>query len=168
MDLAARSVTFSDVPLSKLRRSHLEAWVRTMTSDGLAPSTVKTRLVNVRSVLRAAVRDRVMAQDPSDGVTGPRLRRRDASMSIPTPDQVALLLAASDGRYRAFVALAAFAGLRLGEGAGLQVRNVDFLRRQLTIARQVQRASGGSIEVRAPKYGSERLVYLPDALVSPG
>ncbi len=122
MDLAARSVTFSDVPLSKLRRSHIEAWVRTMTSNGLAPSTIKTRLVNVRSVLRAAVRDRVIAHDPSDGVNGPRLRRRDASMSIPAPDQVALLLSASDDRYRALLALAAFAGLRLGEAAGLQVR----------------------------------------------
>jgi len=166
MNLAARSVTFANVPLSKLRRSHIEAWVRTMTSDGLAPSTIKTRLVNVRSVLRAAVRDRVIAQDPSDGVTGPRLRRRDAAMSIPAPDQVALLLAASDGRYRAFLALSAFAGLRLGEAAGLQVRDVDFLRQQLKVARQVQRAPGGSIEVRAPKYGSERVVYLPDALLS--
>ncbi len=30
----------------------------------------------------------------------------------------------------------------------------------------MQRAPGGLIEVRAPKYGSERIVYLPDALVS--
>ena len=127
--------------------------MRTMTSNGLAPSTIKTRLVNVRSVLRAAVRDRVIAHDPSDGVNGPRLRRRDASMSIPAPDQVALLLSASDDRYRAALALAAFAGLRLGEAAGLQVRDIDFLRRQLTVARQVQRRArrldrGPGAEVR--------------------
>lgn len=61
-------------------------------------------------------------------------------MSIPSTEQVAALLGAVDGRYRAFLALAAFGGLRLGEAAGLQVRDVGFLRRQLLVARQVQRA----------------------------
>lgn len=51
-------------------------------------------------------------------------------------------------------------------GPGLQVVDVDFLRRQLTVARQVQRGVGGTIEVRPPKYASERRVFLPDALVS--
>ena len=36
-----------------------------MTTAGLAPGTIKTRLVNVRSVLRAAARDRVIAE-PTD------------------------------------------------------------------------------------------------------
>ena len=34
-----------------------------------------------------------------------------------------------------------------------------------TVARQVQRAPGGAIELRAPKYGSERQVYLAPSLV---
>jgi len=63
------------------------------------------------------------------------------------------------------VALAAFAGLRLGEAAGLQVGDVNYLRRILLVRRQVQRAPGGAVEVRAPKYGSERSVFLPDELL---
>jgi integrase len=43
---------------------------------------------------------------------------------------------------------------------------VDFLRRTLTAARQVQRANGGQLEIRPPKYGSERTVYLADGLVT--
>jgi hypothetical protein len=39
---------------------------------GLSPGTIKTRFNNVRSVLRAAVRDRLIVADPSDGVTLPR------------------------------------------------------------------------------------------------
>jgi integrase len=165
MDLAVRSATFADLPLSEIRRSHLEAWIKVMAVAGLAPGTIKTRLVNVRSVLRAAVRDRIIPSDPSDGLHGPRERRRDARMSLPTPEQVAAVCAAAEGRYRALVALAAFAGLRLGEAAGLKIGDVDFLRRQLRVERQVQRAAGGKIEVRAPKYGSERTVYLADDLV---
>lgn len=86
-------------------------------------------------------------------------------MAVPTPEQVGALLAAVDPAWQAFLALAAFAGLRLGEAAGVQVGDVDFLRRTLTVARQVQRAGGRQVEIRAPKYGSERAVYLPDDLV---
>src|SRR5207245_2307591 len=72
MNLAARCVTFGDVPLGRLRRSHVETWVKTMDAAGLAPGTIRTRVNNVRSVLRAATRDRVIASDPSDGVALPR------------------------------------------------------------------------------------------------
>jgi len=42
---------------------------------------------------------------------------------------------------------------------------VDYLRRVLLVRRQVQPAPGGAVEVRAPKYGSERSVFLPDELL---
>ncbi len=142
MDLAASSVPFAQLPLADLRRSHVELWVKQMTTRGLAPGTVRTRVNNVRAVLRAAVRDRVIASDPSDAVTLPRLRRAEAAMTLPTNDQVGAVLAAADERFRALVALAAFAGLRWGEAAGLQVGDVDYLRRLLVVRRQVQRARG--------------------------
>jgi len=165
MDLAAGSVPFRQLPLAELRRSHVEQWIKQMTTRGLAPGTVRTRVNNVRAVLRAAVRDRLIANDPSDAVTLPRLRRAEAAMTLPTNSQVAAVLQATDKRFRALVALAAFAGLRLGEAAGLQIRDVDYLRRVLVVRRQVQRAAGGVVEIRPPKYGSERSIFLPDALL---
>jgi integrase len=45
------------------------------------------------------------------------------------------------------------------------VGDVDFLRRTLAVSRQVHRENGGGVEIRAPKYGSERTVYLAQALV---
>lgn len=165
MALAAGSVTFADVPLGRLRRSHVEQWVKSMTARDLAPGTVKTRLNNVRAVLRAAVRDRVIPRDPSEDVTLPRDRRREAAMVLPSAADVRAILEAADSRFRPFVALAAFAGLRLGEAAGLQVGDVEFLKRTLHVERQVQRAGKGAIEVRPPKYGSERVVFVPQELV---
>jgi integrase len=165
MDLAARSATFADVPLKALRRSHVEQWVKAMQTRGLAPGTIRTRTNNVRSVLRAAVRDRVIPADPSEGVTLPRVRKAAAAMRLPTPDEVGRLLEAADPRFRAFLALAAFAGLRLGEAAAVQVGDVNFLGRTPQVSRQVQRAGGGEVEIRAPKYGSERTVYLAAELV---
>lgn len=165
MNLAVTSCIFADVPLSRLRRSHVEQWVKAMSTAGLAAGTIRTRVNNVRSVLRAAVRDRVVASDPSEGVVLPRDRRRDAAMVLPTVEQLASILEAAPPPFAPFVALAAFAGLRLGEIAGLQVPDVDFLRRSITVQRQVQRAEGGGVEVRAPKYGSERVVYTSERLL---
>lgn len=164
MRLAAQGTTFRDVPLNRLRRSHVAAWVKHMDVSGLQPSTIHTRFTNVRTVLRAAVADRLISGDPSDQVRLPARGRRETSMRIPTSPQVGALLATCPEEFRAFVALCAFGGLRLGEAAAIRGEDIDFLRGRLTIERQVQRAGGGAVEVREPKYGSVRTIYLPEAL----
>ncbi len=170
-DLATGSVTFADLPMKAIRRSHVEAWVKAM-STRWAPSTIKTRFVIVRSVFRAAVADRVIAADPSVGVALPRRRKAEAAMRIPSVEDIGRLLAYADSNrvstrkgFRAYVALCAFAGLRKGEAAAVQVGDIDFLRRQLAVSRQLQR-DGSEYAIRPPKYGSERTVYLPEDLVS--
>ena len=170
-DHVAESVPFADLPLKSIRRSHVEAWVKAMSTT-LAPTTIKTRHVIIRSIFRAAVADKVIASDPSEGISLPRRRKAEAAMRIPTPEEVGRLLDAADSKrestrkgFRACVALCAFAGLRLGEAAGVQVRDIDFLRRQLTVSRQLQR-DGSTFAIRPPKYGSERVVYLPEELVT--
>ena len=165
MSLAARSVPFAAKPMRQVRRSDVEVWIKSMDAAGLAPGTIKTRYVNVRSVFRAAVRDRVIGTDPTDTVRLPRRRRADAAMSIPTPADVGLLMTAAEDGFRTFIALCAFAGLRLGEAAAVQLGDVDFVGAALAVTRQVQRVNGGAIDVRAPKYGSERVVHLADGLV---
>lgn len=164
MDLAAKSVTFGDTPLVDLRPSHVESWVKSMQDKELQPSTIKTRFNNVRSVLRAAERDRLLARDPAQNVKLPRVIKGESTMQIPTPAEVGLLLDACTDHHevlRGFVAVCAFAGLRLGEACGLKVSDVvDFLRGEIHVQRQSQKG-----EIRPPKYGSVRKVYIPKGLV---
>ena len=87
-------------------------------------------------------------------------------MSIPSPAEVGELLRAADPQFEAFIALCAFAGLRLGEAAALQVSDIDFLGKEFRVSRQVQRANGGEVEIRPPKFGSERTLYAPDRLIA--
>lgn len=157
------TVPFGDLPMKAIRRSHVESWVKTMTAGGLAASTIKTRFIVLRSLFRAAVADRVIVTDPSLGVTLPRRRSREASMAIPSEQQVGALLRAARPEFQAFIALCAFAGLRSGEAAGIQVGDIGL--RELRIARQVQRDSR-EVAVRAPKYGSERTIFVPQELVT--
>lgn len=170
-DLAVGSVPFGDLPFKAIRRSHVEAWVKD-ASERWAPTTVKVRFVIVRSVFRAAVADRVIGADPCLGVALPRRRKAEAAMQIPTVEEVGQLLAHADSTrvstrkgFRAYVALCAFAGLRKGEAAGVQVGDIDFLRRTLKVSRQLQR-DGSTYVVRLPKYASERVVFLPEELVT--
>jgi integrase len=168
MEIIIASVTFANVPLRSVRRSHVEKWVKVMIGRGLAARTIHSRLRNVRAVFRGAVLDRVIATDPSVGVSLPRLRRSEVAMAVPTPAQIGKLLSVADGPFRAYVALCAFAGLRLGEASGIQVGDVDFLRRTLKVTRQIQAVlrKDGAFEVRAPKYASEGSIYLAPALAS--
>jgi len=129
------------------------------------PGRSRPGSTNVRSVFRAAVRDRLIPHDPSEGVAIPRQRRREAAMRLPTHEQVGALMQAADPSFKTFIALAAFAGLRLGEAAAIQVGDIDFLRKKLAVVRQVQRANQGSVELRPPKCGSERTVFLAPELV---
>lgn len=166
MDLAAGSVTFPNITFGDLRPSHVEAWVKAMQDNGLKPTTIRTRFNNVRNVIRAAVRDRFLSRDVTEQVRLPRARKASAAMMIPTTAEVGAAVRAANADFSAFVAVCAFAGLRRGEASGLQVGDVDFLRKEIKVQRQVQWTDDGQMEIRGPKYGSERTVYVPDALIS--
>lgn len=171
-DQAAACVTFGSVPMKALKPSHFQGWVKAMSqpsqkrTGGLAASTIRTRWNYVHMALQGAIQDRIIATDPTVGVSLPRVRRSEAAMTIPSAEQVRDALDHAPEQFRTFVALAAFAGLRLGEAAGLQVGDVDFLRRTVSVRRQVQGQTRAGIEVVPPKYGSERVVAVPEALVN--
>ena len=169
---AAASVTFADLPLRHLRHSHVQHWVKVMSQpaptrkSGLAPSTMRTRYNYVHMALRAAVVDRIIRADPSAGIALPRTRKSSAAMTIPTTEDVGRALSVASVWFRPFVAVCAFAGLRLGEAAGLHLADVDFLRRTVSVQRQVQGETAATSAAVAPKYGSERVVYVPTELLA--
>ena len=165
------SVTFADVPMSRITELHVEAWMKAMTKPGpkrkkgLSASTRRTRYNYVRMAFLAAVKARVIRQDPTAGISPPRVAKSEGRIKLPTPMQVGAALQEAPDDFHGFVAVCAFAGLRLGEAAGLQLGDVDFLRRTLSIQRQIQgQVNAKTVEV-APKYESVRTVYLPDDLV---
>ncbi|RBY90011.1 site-specific integrase [Blastococcus sp. TF02A-26] len=169
---AAGSVTFADVPMRQIRTSHVQQWVKAMSQPaggrrtGLAPSTIRTRYNYVHMALRAAVVDRIIKADPSAGVPLPRARKAAAAMTIPDVEEVGRALDVAPTWFRPFIAVCAFAGLRLGEAAGLRVQDVDFLRRTISVRHQLQGETNSSTELVAPKFGSERVVYIPGELVT--
>lgn len=178
MDHTVSAATFANTPLRSIKREHVELWVKSMqTKDrgmdaagnirqGLAPQTIKTRLINARTVFRAAIADRKISADPTIGVRLPRARKASQAMAIPTADELRGILAAAAPHQRALFALCAFAGCRLGEASAMKVCDIDFLKRTIAVRRQAQKTQGSTLEIRLPKYGSERVVAAADGLLS--
>lgn len=167
-EMMLRSITFQELPLNKVKRSHVQMWIKSMHAGEkvLAARTIRSRFNFVRMAFQAAMKDKMIAEDPTDAVTLPRVRRAEADMMIPTPEQVGEAMGEAGDQFRAYVAVCAFAGLRLGEASGLQLGDIDFLRKTITVSRQVQGQNIPSTTVTLPKNGSERVVHVPEALIN--
>jgi integrase len=154
---------FGDLPIADIKASRIQSWVKALSAT-LAPSTVRTAHGIVAGVFNDAVADRVIASTPCDRTTLPEIQPR--RLVIPTEAQVAALHTAMTGPYRALVHLGAAAGLRQAELFGLTVDRVDFLRREVTVDRQLSRAPGDAPVFGPPKTRkSHRVIPVPADLV---
>lgn len=155
--------TFGDRPLAAVRPSEVQTWVRGL-SEKLAPATVEVCYRYLVSIFRAAEQDRLIAHSPCVKVKLPRIERQQVD-----PLEVAQVEALADAmpdRYRALIVLAAGTGLRQGEAFGLTVPAVDFLRRRLTVDRQMVLVGGKPPHLGPPKtQASYRAVPLPDVVL---
>jgi integrase len=122
-----------DRAVSSLRRSDVQGLVKGV-SEVLAPRSTRNIYDTLSRVMAAAVHDRVVAHSPCVKIALPPVE--DAEVVPPSAVTVAALAGAVPGRYRALVVLLAGSGLRIGEALGLEVGDVDFLRRVVRVERQ--------------------------------
>ena len=161
---AVESVSWRQKAIRDVKHGDVQTWVTKESERGLAASTIRTRLNYVQMAFRAAVDNQVISRNPAARVKTPRIRKREATMKILTAEQVAASLEAA-GEFRAFVAVCAFAGLRLGEAAGLQAGDIDRDRQTISVRRQVQGTSIPTTTITPPKAGSEREIFVPEELI---
>ncbi|GAU67617.1 hypothetical protein SSP35_05_01840 [Streptomyces sp. NBRC 110611] len=154
---------FGDRPVAGIRASDIRAWIKDR-SQVLAPSTLEVTYAYLVTPLKAAVRDRIIASNPCDGVRLPRQRKAEV-----TPlhnDAVRALIEAAAPRFRALYLLAASSGLRQGELFGLEVDCIDFLRREVKVRQQLVDPDDGEPYLGEPKtHQSYRTVPLTKAVV---
>ncbi len=138
-------------PLAAIRQSEVQALVKAMHVGGkgqqpLAPGTVKLIYGWVATVFRDAVIDRVIVSSPCRQIRLPEVATvKIEPLSI---EVVEGLIDNIDRRYRAMIVLGAGTGVRISEAFGLSVDRVDWLRRTVTVDRQLAGVSGG-----APDFG---------------
>lgn len=128
-----------DYQMSQVRGSHLRTWVRDR-EPVMAPASLRLAYSFLRSMFRQAATDRVIGVSPCVGVKLPPIEQPD--LVIPTVEQVHTLADALHARFRAAVYLAAGCGLRVGEVFGLELPEVNFLGREMTVVRQLVTVTG--------------------------
>jgi integrase len=154
---------WADVPLNKLEHGEIQTWLSALSATGLAGASVRKAHVVLSGILGLAVRDRRLAANPALGAALPPLntqRRRYL-----TPTQVDTLADAA-GPGRLVIYTLSYCGLRWSELAALRVRNVDLLRRRLTIEEAVTEINGGRAVWGTPKSHERRTVPLPRFLAA--
>jgi integrase len=123
-----------DRTLAAIRPSHVQAMIVAL-NERLSPAVVRSNVVLTSSILKAAVLDRRLALNPCLGVKLPEVRKN--RVEVMTTEQVLALEDAMAPPWKALVILGAGAGLRQGEALGVTRDQIDFLRRQLRVDRQL-------------------------------
>ena len=121
-------------PIASIKRSDVQGLVRRMDVS-LAPASVKVAYRFVVSVFRSAVMDGLISKSPCVGINLAEVTKK--RLQVFPMDDIDALRDAKPPRYRALDDLGALAGLRQGEAFGLEVEQVDFLRRRLRVEQQL-------------------------------
>jgi integrase len=153
---------FGHVPIAKVTHERVQRYINRLNEDPkIAAGTVR----NVYGVLRTAcakgVRLGMLHASPCSQIDLPRARRQE--MLFLSADEVRAVAEAIDPRYRVLIYTAAYTGLRAGEIAGLERRDVDLLRGVIHVRRALKDVNG-RLELGPTKTHATRAVSLPKFL----
>ncbi|MFF0469348.1 tyrosine-type recombinase/integrase [Micromonospora zamorensis] len=149
-------------PIAAIRATEVQAFA-TQLGREMAPGSVRTVMSVVKAIFAAAEKDGTIGRNPCEGL---RLPVKPTEVIVPlTMEQVDALTAGMPERHRSLVVVAAGLGLRQGEAFGLKKGDVDQAKREISIARQIQPATGGGWEECDPKNEfSRRTIPMPKAV----
>ena len=135
--------TFGNVPLAALDRTSLRSWVHSLSDTegaALAPATVHRVVQVFNKCVRAAHEDRLIVHNPVEHLPLPRIERKE--MRFIGHEELWHLAEVIDPRFRSFVLLGGYGGLRLGEMLALRWGRVDFLRRRVKVVETLTSVAG--------------------------
>ncbi|MBN1174691.1 MAG: site-specific integrase [Micromonosporaceae bacterium] len=150
-----RSITLTDV---------LE-WISGEVEDGTALSSIKLYFELLKTIMQAAVIDRVISESPCTSVKLSQVLRglSRAPKWVPNEDQVLAMVNVVPEQFTAAIWLGAGQGLRLGEVLGMEdgLRCADAEASELHVVQQLRRSKKhGGYCLAPPKSGSSGTIDL--------
>jgi integrase len=150
-------------PLASITPMHVQAAVNARTLD-VAPATVARDFASLRAVLNAAVDADLIARSPARKIALPRVLPPERATL--TAEELVHLADELPAHYRCILLVGGVLGLRWGEAVALRVRDVDFLRRTVTVAQVVEEVAGHlTVVAEAKARASLRTMTAPSFLV---
>ena len=148
-------------PLRAIHRSHLQDLVSKWINDGLAPRTIKHHIRILHPIFQMAVLDDIISKNPTIGVNTPRPRKVERHAL--NPAECVALVDATPPEYQPLIKIALATGMRYQEIQDLKIRDLDLLRKTLTI-----RESKTYAGVRSIKLSDEDVCVIAGHLSSIG
>lgn len=157
--------TFRDAVLSEVTTPQIRRWRADLLSSGVGEATVVKAYQILRAIMNTAVDDGVIQRNPC------RIKGAGTAKTAERPflevGEVFQLAEAVPPRFRVFILLAAFTGLRFGELAALQRRDVDLERRTVSVRRALAETRNDGLLIKAPKSAAGvRTVAFPVSLTA--
>lgn len=148
-------------PLTAIRRGDVEAFIATLSTQ-FAPGTVCTTFQHLRTMMRSALSDGLVAVDPTTRIKLPVVT---SELMILPGDEVRAMIEAADPMFATAIVLGAHVGLRSGEAQGLLIGDIDFLRRTVNVRRQLDGRSTALFLCEPKTAASRRSIPVPSSVL---
>jgi integrase len=157
---------FGGMKVRDLHRIRIKKWLVEKLKEGYAKGTIRLLNATLRAMLNEAVEDSVIITNPAlklgkalkvDGREGKKGKVEPKAF---TREQLTQFLEAANARWYPYFLFLARTGVRLGESVAVEVDDIDFNKRVVTINKAY---SKGTIQL--PKDGEAREVDLSKQLV---
>ena len=155
---------FAVMALTEITPAVVRSWHTERSKEGKSSAASESRLL--RAILNVAIEDGIIEKNPVHA----RYTKSSAGKEyrVPTVEELSILHAHVDERFKAGVLIAAYGGLRISEWRALRksdltaVADDEGVKRYLvSVTRQAQYISGTGWVIGPPKYDGVRKVLLP-------
>ena len=130
--------TLGSRPLGAINQFDIQTLYAQMLEHGLSPRTIEYTNAVLRSAFRQAVRWKMLAEDPCDGVDVPRVKQREME-ALSVDECKRFLAAARESECFGLFALALTTGMRHSEYLALKWSDIDWQRGTVSVSRTIQR-----------------------------
>lgn len=154
---------FGAEPVESLSTLAIQGWVKRLHRKPMAAATVRKYHGLLSTMLTAAVRERLITENPCRFVQLPTVGR--SPERYVTREQHAALVNALPEPYATVTYVKAYSGLRWGEIAGLHVAGVDTLRQTIVVTETLTQVGGKYAIKGYPKSKKPRRVPVPQHVI---
>ena len=154
---------FGKSKLTAITNNQIGQWIAKAIEDGSGMVVIKSAHGVLRQILNAAVLDGRLNRNPAIGVPLPRTKSKEKkALSF----EQLMALAEEVTGYKALILFAGTTGLRWGEIAALQCRDVSILHRTVNVEKAIATGARGEKVVSPTKTHQVRTVPFPKYLLS--
>lgn len=157
--------TLGHIPLKALKNNDIQAWVNNLSSMGKSPKTIRNAYNLLNPALEKAVVLGMLPRNPCVGTVLPKLQKPQTNVYNVAMIQQALAVADDLSTYL-IILLGASVGLRRGEMAALQWKDIDFAKSTISITQNRVHTAEGVIEKSPKTQAGKRTITIGNNVVN--